>query len=522
MRSGVRAKKGIILLVTSNFHYAQFSLRQRFAGRACPTPTPKTPISDFPYTWRFAERDLIIRCRRPGAPGYEHEARVRRFRTIFLLGTAVGALIIWSLFLDAWKLRMLVKALEGEHALDVMFEGKVAGRLSTSFSTLDGFGIVMRSSRDLQVFADSDPATTETLVFGGFPGYELLGATRSQGAETESRTTRELPQWSLYEQLALHRLVFLGKDALRSMRGYVELVSSEALADADSRATLRVDTFDPFEGKRTAREIEVAWDAAGKVRLNVGEAWYQLDQLGRIVGADVPGIYQLVPSSEPNGAPIAATLPPAGQEVGRIVPLTGEVASPRQVSAMRLRLSALGSRLLNTSEFIPQQRVLEREIRVANGLREVPGAIRDLVRRVHESLEYQEVWSHALDAQEILARGRGDCTEFTDLFAAQAEAAGLKVRKILGLAYLANQSDRPAGFQVHAWNQVQVDGVWMDVDATWNQASPSAMRIRFPLDPVRQLSLLLNLDALELELLDIEYLGDRSLIDLAQSAPRAN
>ena len=443
-----------------------------------------------------------------------------RLWTILLLGTVVGGIILGPLIVDAYKLRTLIKALEGEHSLDVIFEGKVAGRLSTSFSTRDGAVVVMRSSRDLKIFANSGPAVTKTLVFGGFPHYKLLEATLSKGEEPENRIANALPQWSLYEQLALQRLVLFGKDALHSMRGYVELVSSRALGDGGSWAMLRVDTLEPITGRRTPREIEVNWDASGKVRLNLGEAWYQLDRFGRIVGADIPGIYQLVPSSEPSGPVDVAALAHNGHEIESIVPLKGHVETPGRVRTMRLGLSALGSRLLNTSEFLPNQRVVERDIRVTVGLREVPRSIRNLVRRVHESLEYKETWSRARNVREILASGHGDCTEFTDLFAAEAEATGLKVRKILGLAYVAAEGARPGGFEVHAWNQVEVDGAWVDVDATWNQAAPSAMRIRFPLDPVRQLSLLLNLDKLGLELREVEYLDSRNPRHYGLTLPR--
>ena len=430
-----------------------------------------------------------------------------RIRTILLLGISLCALIGWSWFVDAWQLRKLIEELEGDHTLDVVFEGKVSGRIETGLMRLEDVGILSISMRHIQIFTDFEPPIRDMLFFSGFPGYKLQFATRDDGeGEDQTRYAQELPDWSLYQQLAVQRLAYFGIDALRWMRGHVELVASQEMADGSMQARLMVDTLDPFKGERVPREIEITWDASGSASLRAGEAWYELDRAGRIAEADVPGVYKLVRSSSPFAAYVAT--PREQREIQRIVSLDVDIEAPHRVSSVRMSISDLGSGLLSSSDFLPQQRAANGELWMTGGLREAPASIQRLVSRVHKSLVYEETWTHSQDIEEILAGGRGDCTEFTDLFAATAEAAGYEVRKILGLAYLAAEGSRPAGFQVHAWNQVEVDGGWIDVDATWNQASPSALRIRFPQDSLRQLSLLMQLDELQLKVLDIEYQGN--------------
>ena len=430
-----------------------------------------------------------------------------RIRRILLLGISFCALILWSWLVDAWQLRKLIEELEGSHTLDVVFEGKVSGRLVSGLARLEDVGILTSSSRHIQIFTDSEPPIFDSLMFGGFPKYKLHVATRTHGEhESQTKYAQELPQWSLYQQLAVQRLAFFGIDSLRWMRAHAELVASQEMADGGIRAKLKVDTLDPFKGERVPREIEITWDASGSASLRAGEAWYELDRAGRIVEADVPGVYQLVRPTSPSAAYVAT--PHEQREIRRIVPLDVDIEAAHRVSSVRMSISDLGSGLLSSNDFLPQQRAANGELWMTRGLREAPASIQRLVSRVHESLVYEETWTHSQDIEEILARGRGDCTEFTDLFAASAEAAGYKVRKILGLAYLAAEGSRPAGFQVHAWNQVEVDGGWIDVDATWNQASPSALRIRFPQDSLRQLSLLMQLDKLQLKVLDIEHQGN--------------
>jgi len=68
-----------------------------------------------------------------------------------------------------------------------------------------------------------------------------------------------------------------------------------------------------------------------------------------------------------------------------------------------------------------------------------------------------------LRASDILRLRRGVCQDYAVLAAALLRAAGFRARVVTGIA-------RPPGGQdeLHAWNQVWVDGRWLSFDATWN------------------------------------------------------
>lgn len=67
-------------------------------------------------------------------------------------------------------------------------------------------------------------------------------------------------------------------------------------------------------------------------------------------------------------------------------------------------------------------------------------------------------------ASRILVEGEGMCRDYSFLLAALSRAAGLPARVVYGQA---GNSDNWRT-QLHAWNEVLVDGQWVIVDATWN------------------------------------------------------
>lgn len=74
----------------------------------------------------------------------------------------------------------------------------------------------------------------------------------------------------------------------------------------------------------------------------------------------------------------------------------------------------------------------------------------------------------------ILAARKGDATEYTRLFVAMAEAAGVPARSRVGLVA------RRTGFFLHAWAEVWL-GAWTPVDPYLGQLPADATHIRFAL-----------------------------------------
>lgn len=68
-------------------------------------------------------------------------------------------------------------------------------------------------------------------------------------------------------------------------------------------------------------------------------------------------------------------------------------------------------------------------------------------------------------ALETLKTKAGDCTEHAVLVAALCRAAGIPCRLVVGVAYAQEFQGLKQRFIGHAWNQVYVEGKWVDIDA---------------------------------------------------------
>jgi len=82
--------------------------------------------------------------------------------------------------------------------------------------------------------------------------------------------------------------------------------------------------------------------------------------------------------------------------------------------------------------------------------------------------------SNAATASQVLARKAGDCTEHALLFAALARAQGVPARRASGLVYMGDEVHR---FGWHEWNEVILDGHWVQVDASWNEEIANATHL---------------------------------------------
>lgn len=98
-------------------------------------------------------------------------------------------------------------------------------------------------------------------------------------------------------------------------------------------------------------------------------------------------------------------------------------------------------------------------------------------RLVHFVSEFIEdtYGANAISVLDVIRKKRGDCSEHADLFTALARAAGIPARTVGGLGYM---GDEERSFGGHAWNEVVLDGVWVPVDPTWDQARADVGHVR--------------------------------------------
>ena len=227
---------------------------------------------------------------------------------------------------------------------------------------------------------------------------------------------------------------------------------------------------------------------------------------GFLMRREAPGLAQLV-------------APPARRATVS-VPVDRPLGTPMRVQRLRVRVPALAAAVFGTgpdqtlepqadgSAIIEINRVPQRAAAQPGGNRPTqPGStltqaqqVDWLVSWLHTNIAYDES-VEPLDGRDALARGAGSCTDFAAAFALLAEQTGLPARTVTGLVYAGD-----ASFMLHAWNEVEVNGHWQAVDATWGQRQTDATHIRLPIDPDALLQAFEVLPQLRFELLAVEQL----------------
>lgn len=136
-----------------------------------------------------------------------------------------------------------------------------------------------------------------------------------------------------------------------------------------------------------------------------------------------------------------------------------------------------------------------------NMANEAAATIERLVATAHQQIDYAEN-QPAGSVLTALAEGRGECTDYADLFTTLARAAGFPARNVYGLAY--KDGPQPA-FMFHAWNEVFSDGKWQAVDPTWNQVQVDASHIPLSDSQAALMMLANNTGRVSFSVLGAEY-----------------
>jgi hypothetical protein len=102
---------------------------------------------------------------------------------------------------------------------------------------------------------------------------------------------------------------------------------------------------------------------------------------------------------------------------------------------------------------------------------------------------------------DLMERKAGDCKSYALMFACLARAGGLPCREMSGFMYI---GDSMKAFGGHAWNEVVLDGIWVPVDAAWNETDIDATHISLGSDKESSGALLKTFGKLNLKLVDVE------------------
>jgi transglutaminase-like putative cysteine protease len=369
-----------------------------------------------------------------------------------------------------------------------VWEARPGGRLLEFRAVLAGDG------GDRTVTGTCERSTCRALL--------VAGATREERTIENVRETAELADPA---RLAAARRgpvsgAQLDLDKLRVRQMRYELVRRDTLAGGGVAEEVSV-VSEAEEGDRLASEYRIA-DDGRIVEIRLGDAVVarpepeetarRTDKIDLFALARVP-----LPGPLPRDVPRTivyrlAGLPPAflkndarqrferaanGVTVLAVSARRPAAADPaRDTPLERARAGAAPDDLAATPQVnhqAPAIAALARE--TAAGARGTYEAARRLSSLVHDRLEKAYGASHDR-ASDVLAAGRGDCTEHTVLLVALARAAGIPARPVHGLVY-AQYADGQHALYWHAWAEVRSAGEWIPLDPTFGQPVADATHL---------------------------------------------
>ena len=97
-----------------------------------------------------------------------------------------------------------------------------------------------------------------------------------------------------------------------------------------------------------------------------------------------------------------------------------------------------------------------------------------LIAFIHELVDYEDI-PDSQGVLETLDSGRGDCTEFADLFTTLARSIGIPTRTVFGIVYETGGIPKMA---FHAWNEIEINEKIIEIDPTWQQIPADGSHIR--------------------------------------------
>lgn len=270
-------------------------------------------------------------------------------------------------------------------------------------------------------------------------------------------------------------------------------VETEVSVVAESEAEDRIAA--EYRVADDGRVVEIRLGEAVVARPETEAAAKRLDVLDLFALARVP-----VPSPLPSGA-VPSTivyrvkgLPPAFQKSdarqkfargpGGVAVLTVTARRPRAADpardARRVRVAANGATTNPDLAATPQidsddPGIVALAQAVAGDVPTSYAAAVKLSDHVYHRLEKAYGASHDR-ASEVLAAGKGDCTEHALLLVALARALGIPARGVHGLVYARYDDGVPALYW-HAWAEVQSGGEWIALDPTFGQPVADATHV---------------------------------------------
>ena len=436
-----------------------------------------------------------------------------------LIFSPITVLVVAIFVLDRSGVKQYIASIEGDYWYEITDGGRGIGYLNEEIS-LGKQGISVFSRLDYSINGSKSVSSQRRLLFSASPPYNLIKGTERKGYGKDAidlsieLALENKNRWEPNEYLT--RITANGESSTEPTTASINFLDLNRLSYAvfsgldkkDIAKNHQIFDFSTLSNRIVESELVTKSSESVMIESTVDSVMHRstYSNLGILERSEFGSQYSIQKSTEreviqslSNGTFVAAS-----KEFPKIL-LDRMLADPGKIKELSLKLDSnnadqkgfrntlpialsteIGDHKKHSSSELPRLptnqtatfptrhpkilRILGEFQHQESGIDNVSA----LVAFIHELVDYEDIPDNQ-GVLETLDSGRGDCTEFADLFTTLARSIGIPTQTVFGIVYETGGIPKMA---FHAWNEIEINEKIIEIDPTWQQIPADGSHIR--------------------------------------------
>ena len=436
-----------------------------------------------------------------------------------LIFSPITIFVVVIFVLDRSGVKQYIASIEGDYWYEITDGGRGIGYLNEEIS-LGKQGISVFSRLDYSINGSKSVSSQRRLLFSASPPYNLIKGTERKGYGKDAidlsieLALENKNRWEPNEYLT--RITANGESSTEPTTASINFLDLNRLSYAvfsgldrrDIAENYQIFDFSTLSNRIVESELVTKSSESVMIESTVDSVMHRstYSNLGILERSEFGSQYSIKKSTEreiiqslSNGTFVAAS-----KEFPKIL-LDRMLADPGKIKELSLKLDSnnadqevfrntlpialsteIGDHKKHSSSELPRLptnqtatfptrhpkilRILGEFQHQESGIDNVSA----LIAFIHELVDYEDI-PDSQGVLETLDSGRGDCTEFADLFTTLARSIGIPTQTVFGIVYETGGIPKMA---FHAWNEIEINEKIIEIDPTWQQIPADGSHIR--------------------------------------------
>ena len=436
-----------------------------------------------------------------------------------LIFSPITIFVVVIFVLDRSGVKQYIASIEGDYWYEITDGGRGIGYLNEEIS-LGKQGISVFSRLDYSINGSKSVSSQRRLLFSASPPYNLIKGTERKGYGKDAidlsieLALENKNRWEPNEYLT--RITANGESSTEPTTASINFLDLNRLSYAvfsgldkkDIEENHQIFDFSTLSNRIVESELVTKSSESVMIESTVDSVMHRstYSNLGILERSEFGSQYSIQKSTEREVIQSLSndTFVAASKEFPKIL-LDRMLADPGKIKELSLKLDSnnadqkgfrntlpialsteIGDHKKHSSSELPRLptnqtatfptrhpkilRILGEFQHQESGIDNVSA----LIAFIHELVDYEDI-PDSQGVLETLDSGRGDCTEFADLFTTLARSIGIPTRTVFGIVYETGGIPKMA---FHAWNEIEINEKIIEIDPTWQQIPADGSHIR--------------------------------------------